>query len=164
MRGLSFSTADQADAEEIAALRNSVNADLTRRFSLKINNVTASGVLLDLRNGQLLVARYKVRIVGSLLLVKKKPWAIDVSYFTPATQPLYVRSMITAPELQRKGIGSRLIKAAIAAAKLSGADAVRLDAFDADHGAEGFYVKCGFAERGRTTYRNAPLVYFEWLL
>jgi hypothetical protein len=40
------------------------------------------------------------------------------------------------------------------------ADAVRLDAFDADAGAGGFYARCGFAERGRVD----PLVYYERLL
>lgn len=41
---------------------------------------------------------------------------------------------------------------------------MRLDAYDADAGAGGFYAKCGFLEAGRVTYRKVPLVYFELML
>jgi hypothetical protein len=44
------------------------------------------------------------------------------------------------------------------------ADAIRLDAFDAEAGAGGFYSKCGFREVGRVSYRNVPLIYFEMLV
>ena len=164
MRGLTFATAVEADAEELASLRNAIGADQALRFGVKSHNTTARGILSDMRHGQMLLARYKNQIAGSLVLVKKKPWAIDISYFTPAQSPLYVRSMNTAPALQHKGIGKSLLKAAIAEAKLRGCDAIRLDAFDAPHGAGGFYTKCGFTERGRRTYRASPLVYFEWLM
>jgi hypothetical protein len=44
------------------------------------------------------------------------------------------------------------------------ADALCLDAYDADAGAGGFYSKCGFTEVGRATCRNTPLIYFERLM
>jgi hypothetical protein len=44
------------------------------------------------------------------------------------------------------------------------ADAIRLDAFDAEAGAGCFYRKCGFREIARVTYKGAPLVYFELVL
>jgi hypothetical protein len=44
------------------------------------------------------------------------------------------------------------------------ADAVRLDAYDANAGAGRFYARCGFTERGRVVYKGDPLVYFERLL
>jgi hypothetical protein len=31
-------------------------------------------------------------------------------------------------------------------------------------GPGGFYVRCGFAERGRVTYKGNPLIYYERLL
>jgi GNAT superfamily N-acetyltransferase len=164
MRGLSFSAATPADAEELAALRNAVAADQFQRFGVKSFNTTSRGILCDLRWGEILIARHKKQIVGSLVLVRKKPWAIDVSYFTPVEHPLYVRAMNTLPSFQRRGAGRRLLKAALAFAKRSGCDAVRLDAFDAPHGAGDFYLKCGFAGRGRTIYRNTPILYFEHLL
>jgi len=43
-------------------------------------------------------------------------------------------------------------------------DAIRLDAYDADAGAGGFYSNCGFREVGRVNYRGTPLVYYELLL
>jgi hypothetical protein len=42
--------------------------------------------------------------------------------------------------------------------------AIRLDAFDAEAGAGGFYAKCGYREVGRTIFRSVPLIYFEKLL
>jgi GNAT superfamily N-acetyltransferase len=162
VKALTFTNAIADDAEELASLRNAVAADLELRFGCKSHTTTAKGVLFHMRQGQILVARRKGRIVGSLVLLRKKPWAIDVSYFTPAKQALYVVGMNVAPELQRKGVGRRLIRAAIDAAKLQGCDAIRLNAFDAEYGAGGFYLKCGFSARGRSVYRTVPLFNFEW--
>jgi hypothetical protein len=53
---------------------------------------------------------------------------------------------------------------AIAVARSWPADAIRLDAYDADAGAGSFYVRCGFLERGRVVYKGDPLVYYEFLL
>lgn len=44
------------------------------------------------------------------------------------------------------------------------ADAIRLDAYDAEAGAGDFYRKCGFREVGRVSYRGVPLIYFERML
>jgi len=49
-------------------------------------------------------------------------------------------------------------------AKAFPADGIRLDSFDAAAGAGPFYARCGFTERGRITYRDAPLIYFEFVL
>ena len=46
----------------------------------------------------------------------------------------------------------------------SAADAIRLDAYDAEAGAGEFYVKCGFREVGRVAYRGVPLTYYERLI
>jgi hypothetical protein len=45
-----------------------------------------------------------------------------------------------------------------------GADAIRLDAYDADAGAGGFYRACGYSPRRGKVYRGVPLLYFERLL
>jgi len=68
------------------------------------------------------------------------------------------------PQLQHSGIGRRLLAEAIELAKAWPADAIRLDAYDADAGAGGFYAKCGYEERGRVEYRGTPLVYYELVL
>jgi ribosomal protein S18 acetylase RimI-like enzyme len=95
---------------------------------------------------------------------KKKPWAIDTSYFTTCNSPLYLLAMAVAPARQRQGIGKRCLEEALRVAKACPADAVRLDAYDANAGAGGFYARCGWAERGRVSYRGTPLVYYEVLL
>jgi GNAT superfamily N-acetyltransferase len=69
--------------------------------------------------------------------------------------------MAVHPELQRNGVGRLLLKEAEAIARAWPADAIRLDAFDAEAGAGGFYAKCGWREVGRVTYRKDPLIYFE---
>jgi GNAT superfamily N-acetyltransferase len=72
--------------------------------------------------------------------------------------------MAVDPLVQRRGIGRRLVREAIAAGRAWPADAIRLDAYDAEAGAGPFYAKCGFREVGRVSYRGNPLVYFELLL
>jgi GNAT superfamily N-acetyltransferase len=72
--------------------------------------------------------------------------------------------MAVHPEMQRKGVGRQLLEKARSMAKDWPSDALRLDAYDTESGAGGFYAKCGFREVGRATYRKAPLVYFELLL
>jgi GNAT superfamily N-acetyltransferase len=117
-----------------------------------------------MRHSQVVVARKGKNIVGTMRLATKKPWAIDASYFTPVKKAIYLTHMAVIPAQQRQGIGQALLKEAAKQARAWPADAVRLDAFDADAGAGGFYAKCGFRECGRKTYRKAPLVYFEMLL
>ncbi len=72
--------------------------------------------------------------------------------------------MAVLPARQRQGLGRNLLEQAKQIAKAWPGDAVRLDAFDADAGAGGFYAKCGWTEVGKVVYRNAPLIYFEFLL
>jgi GNAT superfamily N-acetyltransferase len=163
---LSAMTAVEEDAAEIAALRNRVAEGLTARYGTGpwSGNATERGVLRDLRTSQLVILRRRKRIVASLLLQKKKPWAIDVSYFTAVERPIYLLSMNVEPKLQRQGVGRYLLNAAKEVAQAAEHQAIRLDAFDAKAGAEGFYAKCGYREVGRITYRKAPLVYFELVL
>ena len=104
------------------------------------------------------------KIVGSLRLHTKMPWAIDVSYFTPVERPLYLTGMAVLPELQGKGVGRRLLNEAEQLARDWPADAIRLDAFDAAVGAGPFYAKNGFREVARVKYKGDPLIYFELLL
>lgn len=97
-------------------------------------------------------------------LATKKPWAIDRRYFTDVKRPLYLLGMAVDPERQRTGIGRQCIAQAVEVCRMWPADALCLDAYDADAGAGVFYRKCGFTEVGRATYRNTPLIYFEWLM
>jgi len=113
---------------------------------------TERGVLNAMRTSRVFVAKRGDRAIATLALTTKKPWAIDTAWFTPCARALYLLSMAVDPELQRLGI-----------AREWPADAVRLDAYDAEAGAAGFYASCGFREVGRVVYRHVPLVYFERL-
>jgi len=104
------------------------------------------------------------RILTVLRLATKKPWAIDVSYFTPVKRPLYLTGMAVSVGHQRQGLGKLALDDARAVAKSWPADAIRLDAYDADAGAGDFYRRCRFQERGRVVYKGDPLVYYELLL
>jgi GNAT superfamily N-acetyltransferase len=102
--------------------------------------------------------------VGTLSLQTKKPWAIDLAYFSVVGRSLYLHDMAVLPELQGNGIGKRLVDEAKEVARAWPSDAIRLDAYDGAAGAGNFYARCGFAEVGRKTYRGVPLVYYELIL
>jgi GNAT superfamily N-acetyltransferase len=99
-----------------------------------------------------------------LRLATKKPWAIDVSYFTPVRRALYLTGMAVSVSHQGQGLGSLAVEDARTIARDWPADAIRLDAYDAKAGAGGFYLRRGFTERGRAVYKGDPLVYYELLL
>jgi len=166
---LSFATAVESDAAELAALHAAVAEDFTSRFGPGFWSSSPSerGILANMRKpkfSRTLIARSPRHIAGALRLHTKKPWAIDTAYFTAAKQPLYLTGMAVHPKLQRKGVGRLLLKEAEAIARAWPADAIRLDAFDSTMGAGAFYAKCGFREVARVTYRRAPLMYFELFL
>ena len=103
-------------------------------------------------------------MLTALRLATKKPWAIDVSYFTPAKRPLYLSNLAVSVAHQGQGLGRLALADAGATAVAWPADAIRLDAYDAEAGAGGFYTRCGFTERGRVVYRGDALIYYERLL
>jgi GNAT superfamily N-acetyltransferase len=107
------------------------------------------------------VGKAGTRILTVLRLATKKPWAIDVAYFTPVKRPLYLTGMVVAVAHQGQGLGRLALEDAGAVARAWPVDVIRLDSYDADAGAGGFYAKCGFLERGRVVYRGDALVYYE---
>jgi GNAT superfamily N-acetyltransferase len=163
---LRFSTAIEPDATALAALHTAVAEDLTHRYGRGFwsSAPTEKGVLFGMRHARVVLVRKGKRIVGTLRLQTKKPWAIDVSYFTPVKKALYLTSTAVIPSLQKHGVGRLLLEEALKQTRKWPADAIRLDAFDADAGAGGFYAKCGFREIGRVVYRKTPLIYFELVL
>ena len=128
----------------------------------KFCRFTAEGVKRI--EAMLRIARTDRDIVATLRLASKKPWAIDRAYFADVKRPVYLTDMAVAPQLQRHGIGRRILEEAKAIAREWPADAIRLDAYDAPAGAGEFYEKCGFTQVGAKTYRGVPLLYFELLL
>lgn len=163
---MSVAVATPSDAPSLTALHLHVADDLTTRHGRGHWSFVASerGVLRSIETSCVLVARQRQRIVATLTLATRKPWAIDPIYFTTVPRPLYLTSMAVLPTHQGRGIGRRLLAAARERALAWPADALRLDAYDAPAGAGPFYARCGFQERGRTSFRGTPLVYFELCL
>jgi ribosomal protein S18 acetylase RimI-like enzyme len=163
---LSVAAASEADAPAVASIRTAAAERLTRDYGRGhwSSCPTERSVLRAIQTSRVMVARKGNRVVGTLTLATKKPWAIDTAYFQSARKALYLLDMAVDPDVQRRGIGRRLVREGIAVAREWPSDAIRLDAYDADAGAGGFYAKCGFREVGRVIYRKNPLVYFELLL
>jgi GNAT superfamily N-acetyltransferase len=154
------------DAAKLAALHTAIAEHLTRLHGSGpwSTKTSEKGVLYAMRTSRVFVARERTEIVATFRLTTKKPWAIDTSYFTACQKPLYLLAMAVAPARQRQGIGRWCLEEAKQLAMKWPADAIRLDAYDADAGAGAFYARCGFVERGRVVYKGDPLVYFELLL
>ena len=166
MLALKLQPATTRDAAALAALHTAVADHLTEVHGQGPWSATTTekGMLFAMRHSKVFIARSGREIVGTLRLTTKKPWAIDIDYFSPAREPLYLLAMAIAPAQQRKGLGRRCIEEAERIAKAWPAEAIRLDAYDAAAGAGEFYARCGFTERGRATYRGAPLIYYEMLM
>jgi GNAT superfamily N-acetyltransferase len=155
------------DAVAIAVVRNAAADALTREFGQGhwSGQTSERGVRAGMaKHSKVYVARRRGTIVATLLLQTKKPWAIDTAYFTPCKKPLYLMAMAVDPKLQGTGLGRACMDGARIATADWPADAIRLDAYDAEAGAGGFYAKCGFREVGRVVYRTVPLVYYELVL
>jgi len=163
---LKFRDATLDDVPVIAALQNAAAGALTARFGVGHWSTLGSerSAALAQRHARVRVGRDGKRILTVLRLATKKPWAIDVAYFTPVKRPLYLTGMAVAVTHQGQGLGQLALDDARTVATDWPADAIRLDAYDAAAGAGPFYAACGFREVGRASYRGVPLVYFEKLL
>jgi GNAT superfamily N-acetyltransferase len=163
---LTFRDATLKDVPAIAGLHNAAAGALTARFGEGhwSSLVTERGIAVAQRHARVRVGKAGTRIVTVLSLATQKPWAIDVSYFTPVKRPLYLTGMTVAVAHQGKGLGRLALEDAIAVTRGLSGDAIRLDSYDADAGAGAFYTRCGFRERGRVVYKGDPLVYYELLL
>jgi len=154
------------DAAAIAQLRNAVAERLTHEhgkghWSFRCSE---SGVASGMKSSRVYAAWHRGRVIATLTLQTKKPWAIDRGYFPNVARPLYLLSMAVEVESQRQGIGRQCVDQACAIARRSAADAVVLDAYATPAGAGEFYRKCGFEEVARVTYRGTPLIYYQMLL
>ncbi len=169
---IEFDTAAASDAPALAALHGAIADDLTARCGRGHWSLRASerGVLLALRTARVRVARRGGAICATYALVSKKPWAIDIRFFTACARALYLVNMAVDPAHQRRGLGrlcladAKAVAVDVAASARGRVGAIRLDTYDGAAGAAGFYAKAGLREVGRVVYRQTPLVYFELLL
>lgn len=160
---LSFRLATAADIPALLQLRLAIDADQAQRFGddRYATTISEKSVARSLKSSRTLVATRRGRVVGTVRMETKKPWAIDLSYFTPVCHAVYLHNVDVHPELQRSGIGRQLMDRTKAMAKEWPVDAIRLDAYDGPSGGGPFYKKCGFKKTGHAVYRGVPLVYYE---
>ncbi|MFI5279715.1 MAG: GNAT family N-acetyltransferase [Gemmatimonadales bacterium] len=163
---LTFSDARPRDARTIVTLRNRVARDQTERFGKGHWSLRTSeaAVLSSLSHARIRVGRAGRRIVTVLTIGRRRPWAIDATYFTTVARPLYLSGMAVTVEHQGHGLGRQALRDLKKVVKSWPADAIRLDAYDAKAGAGRFYTKNGYKRRGRKRPWGLPLVYYELLL
>lgn len=155
------------DAPQIASLLTATSQHLTSIYGEGhwSHQTTEKGVLFGMKqNSKVLVVKQGEKIVGTLRLTTKKPWAINTDYFSKVSHPLYLVDMSVQPDLQRSGIGTHMLQQARSFVTAWPAQAIRLDAYNAPAGAGEFYRKCGYREMGRVVYKGTPLIYFELML
>src|SRR4029077_8237223 len=95
---LSFATATEADAGAIAAVRNAAAEHLTHKYGKGnwSSLSTEKGVLRDLNRpkfSKTIIAHNGNRVIATLCLQTKKPWAIDTAYFASVEKALYLINM-----------------------------------------------------------------------
>jgi len=155
------------DAPQIASLLTATSQRLTEIYGEGhwSHQTTEKGVLFGMKqNSKVLVVKRDEKIVGTLRLTTKKPWAIDTTNFTKVNHPLYLVDMSVQPDLQGTGIGRHMLQEARSFAKGWPGQAIRLDAYNAPAGAGEFYRKCGYREVSRVVYKGTPLIYFELIV
>jgi GNAT superfamily N-acetyltransferase len=163
---LEFRLATTADIAALLKLRVAVDADQTKRFGDRrwSTTINEASVARGLKTSRTVVAMQRGRIVAAVRMETKKPWAVDLKYFTPAYPAVYLHDVNVAPRLQGSGIGRQLMEHAKTVAREWPVEAIRVDTYDGESGATAFYEKCGFTEVGRKVYRRVPLVYLELVL
>jgi GNAT superfamily N-acetyltransferase len=163
VNALSFRRAVEADIPALLNLRLAVDADQAERFgdARYTTTINEKSVARNLKSSRVLVASRRGRIVGAVRLETKKPWAIDLRYFTAGCKAVYLHDVNVHPQHQRSGIGLQLMDRVKEMAREWPVDAIRLDAYDGTSGAGPFYEKCGLKKMGHAVYRGVPLVYFE---
>ena len=161
---ISATTATEDDAAEIAALHVATRQHLAQLHGGRFSHPTERSVRRGIATSRVLAARIGNNIVATLRLDTRKPWAIDLSYFTPVPVALYLHDMAVEPGRQRQGVGRALVEQAKIVARAWPSQAIRLDAYDAAFGAGEFYAKCGFVTVGRARYRRTPLIFYELVL
>jgi GNAT superfamily N-acetyltransferase len=166
---ISVMLATLENVAEIVAVTRAAGENLARRHG---EGVWLGGVSEGMERynigrpkfSKTLIARAGREAIGIARLATKKPWAIDVGYFTKAAKPIYLAGMAVHPNWQGKGVGRTLLEEAEVVARAWPADAIRLDAFDGPAGAGEFYAKSGYRELAHVKYKNSPLIYYELLL
>ena len=166
MVGITFSDATDDDAVALMAMRARAASALAARFGPGpwSPHAVARHVGATPGRSRIRIGRHNGVVVSALRLQTKKPWAIDVAWFTPAQRPLYLTDMVVDVAHQRLGLGRAALDDARRTATLWPADRIRLEAWHGAAGAGAFYERCGYVDRGHVVYKGTPLIYYEQML
>ena len=109
-----------------------------------------------------------------LWLAEATPGGAPVGYLvlSPASLPvpdprpddLEIKRIYLLHRFQGQRVGQRLMQAALAQARASGAGRVLLGVYAENHDALAFYARCGFAQLGRRTFRVGRTDYQDVIL
>lgn len=109
-----------------------------------------------------------------LWLAEATPGGAPVGYLvlSPASLPLAeprandleIKRIYLLHRFQGQHVGQRLMQAALAQARASGAGRVLLGVYAENHAALAFYARCGFAQLGRRTFRVGRTDYQDVIL
>ncbi len=113
---------------------------------------TSEGVRAYIEEGAMYLYRENGKIIGAMAVTMYQGddyHAIEWSQKVDDNEAAVIHILAVSPECQGKGIGSEMIRAAIALAKKSGMKAVRLDALASNIPAHKIYKSLGFEYRGK---------------
>src|SRR5262245_39992784 len=104
---LRFRLATEADAPALAALDLAGASAPTARSRPGHWSRSSSerGVLRRMTSSEVVTGWLDDELVATLALATKKPWAIDVAYFTPVRRCLYLLNLAVLPGCQGQGLG-----------------------------------------------------------
>jgi GNAT superfamily N-acetyltransferase len=158
---LSIGPASADDAVEIAALLTEAREALSQHRGRRRRAVRVESVRREIGRSLVLIGRVEGEIVATARLDRRKPWAARLDDFIPSPTAIYVHDVAVAPLHQRRGYGRGILNHVYEIARERKIKALRVDAYDAPWGAGEFYLRCGYVEVSRTTYRGVPLSWFE---
>jgi hypothetical protein len=100
---LHYDEADDRDVLVLSRLRTAAAMKLTEEHGKGhwSTPISEAAVRRGFPHARVLVARNGGQVVGTLRLATKKPWAIDLKYFTRAERALYLTDMAVHPASQR---------------------------------------------------------------
>jgi GNAT superfamily N-acetyltransferase len=145
--GVEIGPATETDAPALCALLETLfaaEAEFTPDAPAHARGIAM--ILADPSIGRFLVARRAGRVVGMVGLLFTVSTALGA-------RVAMLEDMVVAPEARGQGLGTRLIEAAIAAARQDGCRRITLLTDGANEGGHRFYARNGFTRSEMVPFR-----------
>lgn len=145
------------DVGEILMMALACGAAMRARGIFQWNEAYPSeaAFLNDVARGELWVWDSGSGPVGCLALSERMDSEYQaVSWETPDRGARYVHRLAVHPNLQRRGLGARLMDFAEDRSRSEGATAIRLDTFSRNEGNQRFYAQRGYKRLGAVYFPN----------